>query len=212
MKEEKNRKLSAKEQKRLNVFEETCERLSQQGYKRNDLTISIVKANLFVLLLAIPVVAIGVLLFAWKNPISLLTPNPRGSLLFIVLFIVLIVAHELVHGLTWSVYAEHHFKDIDFGFMKEYLTPYCTCSTPLPKRQYIMGALMPCIVLGIIPTAIGILLGSSLFFWIGIIMILSAGGDIMIVWKVLAFKKQDESEEVLIYDHPTQAGSVIFER
>ena len=212
MKEEKNRKLSAKEQKRLNVFEETCERLSQEGYKRNDLTISIVKANLFVFLLAIPVVAIGVLLFAWKNPISLLTPNPRGSLLVIVLFMVLIVVHELIHGLTWSLYAEHHFKDIEFGFMKEYLTPYCTCTTPLPKSHYIMGALMPCIVLGILPTAIGILLGSSLFFWIGIIMILSAGGDIMIVWKVLAFKKQDESKEVLIYDHPTQAGSVIFER
>ena len=124
MKEEKNRKLSAKEQKRLNVFEETCERLSQEGYKKTDLTIGIVKANIIVLLLAIPVVAIGVLLFAWKNPISLLAPNPRGSLLFIILFIVLIVAHELVHGLTWSVYAEHHFKDIDFGFMKEYLTPY----------------------------------------------------------------------------------------
>ena len=212
MKEEKNRKLSAKEQKRLNVFEETCERLSQEGYKKIDLTISIVKANLFVFLLAIPVVAIGVLLFAWKNPISLLTPNPRGSLLFIVLFIVLIVAHELVHGLTWSVYAEHHFKDIDFGFMKEYLTPYCTCSTPLPKRQYIMGALMPCIVLGIIPTVIGILLGSSLLFWIGIIMTLSAGGDIMIVCKLVAFKEQSDSKEVLIYDHPTQAGSVIFER
>ena len=212
MKEEKNRKLSPKEQKRLNVFEETCERLSQEGYKKTDLTISIVKANLFVFLLAIPVVAIGVLLFAWKNPISLLTPSPQGSLLFIVLFIVLIVAHELIHGLTWSMYAEHHFKDIDFGFMKEYLTPYCTCSTPLPKRQYIMGALMPCIVLGIIPTAIGILLGSSLFFWIGIIMILSAGGDIMIVCKLVAFKEQSDSKEVLIYDHPTQAGSVIFER
>ena len=212
MNEEKNRKLSPKEQKRLNVFEETCERLSQQGYKRNDLTISIVKANLFVFLLAIPVVAIGILLFVWKNPISLLTPNPRGSLLFIVLFIVLIVAHELIHGLTWSVYAEHHFKDIEFGFMKELLTPYCTCTTPLPKKHYILGALMPCIVLGIIPTAIGILIGSSLLFWIGIVMILSAGGDIMIVWKVMKFKKQDESKEIFIYDHPTQAGSVIFEK
>lgn len=77
---------------------------------------------------------------------------------------------------------------------------------------YILGALMPCIVLGIIPVALGILLGSHLWFWTGIIMILSAGGDLMIVWKVLCFKKQPESQEILIYDHPTQAGSVIFER
>ena len=43
-------------------------------------------------------------------------------------------------------------------------------------------------------------------------MILSAGGDIMIVMKVLAYKSQSSSEEILIYDHPTQAGSVVFER
>ena len=212
MKEEKDRKLSAKEQKRLDVFEETCERLSREGYKKTNLTIGIVKANLFVFLLAIPIVAIGVLLFAWRNPISLLTPTPHGSLLFIVLFFVLIVAHELIHGLTWSIYAEHHFKDIEFGFMKEYLTPYCTSTTPLLKSHYIMGALMPCIVLGILPTATGILLGSHLLFWTGIIMILAAGGDIMIVIKVLAYKGQSGSKEILIYDHPTQAGSVIFER
>ena len=112
MKEEKDRKLSAKEQKRLSDFEDTCERLSLEGYKKTDLTIGIVKANLFVLLLAIPVVAVGVLLFVWRNPISLLTPTPQGCLLFIVVFLVLIVAHELIHGLTWSIYAEHHFKDI----------------------------------------------------------------------------------------------------
>lgn len=212
MKSEKNRKLSAKEQRRLNVFEETCERLSQEGYKKTDLTISIVKANLFVFLLAIPVVAIGVLLFAWKNPISLILPSPQGSLLFFVLFFVLVVVHELIHGLTWSLYAEHHFKDIEFGFMKEYLTPYCTCTTPLLKSHYIMGALMPCVVLGILPMLIGILVGSHLLFWTGIVMILAASGDIMIVIKVLAYKSQRDSKEILVYDHPTQAGSVIFER
>ena len=212
MKEEKNRKLSAKEQNRLNVFEDTCEKLTQQGYKMSNLTIGIVKANIIVLLLTIPVVAIGVLLFAWKNPISLLTPSPQGSLLFVALFFGLIVVHELIHGLTWSLFSEHHFKDIEFGFMIEFLTPYCTCTVPLSKGPYILGALMPGILLGILPTAIGILLGSPLLFWIGIVMFLSAGGDIMIVMKVLAFKSQSESEEILVYDHPTQAGSVIFEK
>lgn len=212
MNEEKNRKLSGKEQKRLAVFEETCQKLLHQGYKMTNLTIGIVKANVVVLLLAIPVVALGMLLFAWKNPISLLTPTPQGSLLFIVLFAVLIVVHELIHGLTWSLFSEHHFKDIEFGFMKEFLTPYCTCKVPLSKGHYILGALMPCIILGILPTALGILLGSHLLFWIGIVMILSAGGDIMIVVKVLAHRREDGSKEVLVYDHPTQAGSMIFEK
>lgn len=212
MKEEKDRKLSEKEQRRLAVFEETCERFLQQGYKMTNLTIGIVNANLTVMLLAIPIVAIGIFLFVWKNPIALLRPTPQGSLLLVLLLVVLIVVHELLHGLTWSLFSEHHFKDIEFGFMKEYLTPYCTCMTPLSKSQYIWGALMPCIILGILPTALGILLGSSLLFWIGIIMILAAGGDIMIVVKVMAFKKQSGSKEILVYDHPTQAGSVILEK
>ena len=81
MKSEETRKLSAKEQRRQDVFDETCEKLIREGYRKNDLTIGIVKANILVLLLAIPVIAIGVLLFALKNPISLLTPTPQGSLL-----------------------------------------------------------------------------------------------------------------------------------
>ena len=81
--QEKDRKLSAKEQKRLEAFEATCESYLQKGYKQSNLTIGIVKANIVVLLLAIPVIAIGVLLFAWGNPISLLTPSPKGSFLFI---------------------------------------------------------------------------------------------------------------------------------
>ena len=212
MQQEKNRKLSEKEQKRLAAFEATCERYLQQGYKRTDLTIGIVKANLVTLLIAIPVVVLGVLLFMWKNSTAAHFPDPQRAILLLVLIVVLIVVHELIHGITWSMFTERHFKDIEFGFMKEYFTPYCTCLVPLSKKHYILGALMPGILLGLVPTALGILLGSPLLFWTGIVMLLSAGGDLMIVMKLLAFKKQNESTEVLIYDHPTQAGSVIFEK
>ncbi len=211
MQQEQNRKLSEKEQRRLAAFEATCKRYLQQGYKKTDLTIGIVKANLVVLLIAIPVVAVGMLLFAWKNSMAA-PPVPQRALLLAVLILVLIVVHELIHGITWSLFTERHFKDIEFGFMKEYLTPYCTCLVPLSKKHYLLGALMPGLLLGLIPTALGILLGSPLLFWTGIVMLLSAGGDLMIVMKLLAFKKQNESTEVLIYDHPTQAGSVIFEK
>ncbi|MCR5013472.1 MAG: DUF3267 domain-containing protein [Bacteroidales bacterium] len=216
MNEEENRKLSEKEQRRLAVFEENCEKLTQQGYKKTKLTISIVKANLFVFLLAIPVIGLGVLLFVWQNPASLLRPVSQESflsfILFFASFVVLIVVHELIHGLTWGLLSEHHFKDIEFGLMKEFLTPYCACLVPLSKGHYILGALMPCIILGILPLVIGILIGSGTLLWIGIIMTLAAGCDIMIVAKVLAFKPESTSKEVLIYDHPTQAGSVVFEK
>jgi hypothetical protein len=108
------------------------------------------------------------------------------------------------------MFTEHHFGDVEFGFMKEYLTPYCTCKCPLSKGKYIIGALMPLIILGIIPMAVGIAAGSMLLLLIGIIMVLSAGGDIMIVMNIMKYKSR--SEDVLYLDHPTQAGGVIFEK
>lgn len=40
------------------------------------------------------------------------------------------------------------------------LTPYCHCDVPLSKRAYIAGALMPLIVLGILPGIVGVVIGS----------------------------------------------------
>ena len=120
------------------------------------------------------------------------------------------MVHELIHGLSWSLFAEHHWKDIEFGFMKQYLTPYCTCGVPLEKGAYIFGALMPLILLGILPMIAGILCGSFGILLLGIIMADSAAGDIMIVWKILRYRS--EAGTIVYIDHPTQAGGVIFEK
>ena len=47
-------------------------------------------------------------------------------------------------------------------------------------------------------------------FFQGIVMVLGAGGDIMLVNKLLKFRP--EKEEEVVYDHPTEAGSVVFTR
>ena len=208
--DEDNRKLSAAEQRRLAHLEEISADLQSQGYSREELTISIVKANVYVLIAMIPVFAVGISLFFLCNAPEDFTFSLLQPLLLLVVLFVLIVVHELVHGITWAIFAEHHWKDIEFGVMWQLLTPYCTCAVPLKKGQYILGGLMPLIVLGIIPTAIAIAAGS--FFWliIGLVMILSAGGDILLVWKLLRYKT--DKQDVLIYDHPTKAGSIVFEK
>ena len=207
---ETNRSLSNAEQRRLTAFEAVREAHEQDGYTVVERTVSIVKANIFAILLAIPVMAAAFLLFFLKNRGDVRAFGLSGSLVFLVSIFVLTVVHELIHGITWGLAAENHFKSIEFGFMKEYLTPYCTCSEPLGRGKYILGALMPLIVLGIIPTVIAIFHGSFLLLVIGVVMILAAGGDILIVIKLLTYRSS--AEEVLIYDHPTQAGCFIFEK
>ena len=82
-----------------------------------------------------------------------------GPLLFLLVFFALIVLHELIHGITWSLFTENRMKDIEFGVMWKYLTPYCTCRKSLKRGQYITGTLMPTIVLGFIPAIASIISG-----------------------------------------------------
>ena len=210
---ELNRTLSEAEQKRLDQFEARAGELIRQGYRRVNLTVSIVSANIFAVVLLIPVMALGFWLFWLKNGTlagGISSGGVGGLLLFLVVMLVLVAVHELIHGLSWSLFTEHRFGDIEFGFMKQYLTPYCTCLVPLSRGQYIFGALMPLIVLGILPMIVGILTGSMPVLFMGIIMTVSAAGDIMIVWRLLTYRSQ--AETVVYIDHPTQAGGVIFEK
>ena len=206
----KTRTLTAAEQRRLAHLEEVSAGLKSEGYRRTDLTVGIVFANVVVLVAAIPVIALGLYLYYLANGEIGVMQSPGVMILFLVLMIAFIVIHELIHGITWSFFAENGFRDIEFGIMRKYLTPYCTCGVPLTKSAYITGVLMPLLILGIIPAAAGILLGSPLWLDLGLIMILSAGGDILIAAKALSYKAH--STDILYYDHPTEAGLVVFER
>lgn len=207
---EKSRKLSADEERRLASFESLSADMLARGYRREELTVSIVRANVFAVVLLIPLLVLGFGLFLLKNDSVSLPSGPMGTLLLFLLFFVLIVVHELIHGLSWAIFTEHHWKDISFGFMKQYLTPYCSCAVPLKKGQYIFGALMPLLVLGLVPMLVGILTGSLLTLLLGVMLADGAAGDILIVWKILRYRSA--AKEVVYIDHPTQAGGVIFER
>ncbi len=65
---------------------------------------------------------------------------------------------------------------------------------------------MPCIVLGILPSIIAICIGSfGLLIW-GILFITVAAGDLWIAWLLTK-----EAPDVLVLDHPSEAGFYIYE-
>lgn len=133
--------------------------------------------------------------------------NPLGAAVLVFVILVSgIVAHELIHGITWACFAKHGFRSIRFGVIWAMLTPYCHCKEPLIIRHYRLGALTPLIILGILPLLLAYPLRSvPLLLW-GIIFITSAAGDILIVWKL-----RKEPASLLVQDHPKEAGCIIFE-
>ena len=177
-------------------------------------TIDIVKANIFAVVLMM-ISAIDLLvpyILIWGGQWSAATvdkffdtlPLRGGS--FLVLMIIGIVVHELIHGITWACYAPSGWKSISFGVMWKMLTPYCHCNEPLRPRPDIIGALMPLIVLGIIPAVISLIIGSLFLLVWSIIFIAAAGGDIWMAWLLTK-----ESPDCTVLDHPSEAGFYVFD-
>lgn len=209
-KKEEERKLTAREAARKEKFDRLCRRMEREGWQRKDLTVGLVFANVMAIVLSIPFIAVFGFLFFKLNGNNVHIPSAGGGLLLAVAYLVSIVIHELIHGIGWSLFAPKGWKSISFGFIVQYLTPYCTCDDPLRKGPYLFGALAPLTVLGIIPSLVSLFTGELLLLGYGLLMIVSAGGDMTIALNIL--KNTSRAGEVLYIDHPYQAGGVMFER
>lgn len=206
-----DRKLTKKEEKRLNNFNKITKNLEKDGYKKVELTVSTTKANIAAILYSLPFILVfGALFLVFNHANLIVSPNYTIKyLIFIIIFLIAIVVHELIHGVTFSIFSKNHFKDIDFGIVWKDLTPYCTCTNTIHKKGYLLSLSMPFLVLGVIPSIISIFTGSVMWFAFGAFMILGAGGDLMIVFMILNYKNK---KDALYLDHPTDVGVVLFER
>lgn len=212
---ENNRNLTPDEKARSLRFEKAKNDLLQKGYAEKDLTVGLVHANIMAIVLGLPIILCLAAAFFLCNKGILseisLSPDLPALIkltLFFVAFFILAAVHELIHGVTWSIFAKKHWRSISFGFIAKYMTPYCSCSEALNKAQYITGVLMPTLLLGVVPAVISIINGSIWLFAMGAVMILVGGGDLTILLKLIQFKAGNE--DTLYMDHPYQAGVVAF--
>ncbi len=207
------RKLSPAEQKRREYFEQQKAEMEAEGYTSHTLTVSIIKANVIPLAVGIPFIIISVIVYATlhfgEGEIQFIFSGWQG-LAFVPIFMILVVAHEFIHGATWAVFAKNGWKSIAFGVIWHMLTPYCTCNEVLGKWAYICGGMMPTILLGVIPYVAFMAMGNSLLgLFISLLMILSGSGDILMTVKMLQFKAA-KGKEVVFIDHPYELGMVAL--
>lgn len=209
--EKQGRKLTKAEVRRLDLFRQLEAEMIQAGYVKKDLTATALKANV------VGIVYGGILAAVFMTIYGILGGGFTGTdsflykLLFALVFIALVVVHELIHGVTWGAFVKGGFKkNIEFGFIAEYLTPYCACKKPLKREQYVVGLIMPCIVLGILPCVLAVILQNGWVLGMGVLNILGAGGDLLVTQMILTHKIQ--GTEALFLDHPTEIGLVTFEK
>ena len=180
-------------------------------YRREELTVSAFDVQLISPLYSIPfLIPLGVLYYMiWGEKLILTYFMDAvlnwGHWLAVFLFGIIlfgIVLHELIHGVVWAKFVKNGLNSIEFG-VKE--TPYCHCKEPLSVKHYIIGAFMPGLVLGIIPSFFAVATGSLFLILFGLFFTLAACGDFMMI-SILIKQPMDS----LVQDHPKKMGCYIF--
>ncbi len=184
------------------------------NYRQEELTINAWKAQLSSILYFLPFLLLfGLPYFQiWGNNTTF--ENFRTSILYlgqwttVIIFssiVIGIVLHELIHGLTWSIFAKNGLKSMKYGVIWKWLTLYCHCKEPLLVKEYIIGALMPAAILGFIPSILAIFTGNIALILFGLFFTMAAGGDFMMI-NIL----RKESMNSLVQDHPSKIGCYIY--
>ena len=202
------RKLTEKELKRKNDFEKLSSEMQQKGYKVKNVTINTQKAKYLALFVMLPFMALAFWLYNNVNGFNLDGLSWGYAVALPLLILGLIIVHELIHGMTWAIFAKNHFHAIDFGIIWNSFSPYCACSNPLKKWQYLLGVVMPTLVLGGGGAVAAVMTNQLLLFLAAEYMILSGGGDFQLILRSILTDKR----ESLYCDHPYECGFVVFEK
>ncbi len=179
--------------------------------EKEKITVDIGWANIFSIIILIPITLIYGLPYylIWANELFFKNfsfhKTVGSSFIFLLVLIIGIVAHELIHGIVFALFAKRGFKSIKFGVMWKMLTPYCHCNEPLKVRQYIIGALMPAIVLGLIPAVFAIVMGNISLLIFGIFFTMAGAGDFLV-----SYALRKEKGDTLVEDHPSEAGCYVY--
>lgn len=199
--------LTDPEKARLKTFKEKVAGLEREGYIKTDLTADPDKAHFVGTLYAfISVLPFIVFYFLLTN--EFLDWDKIGvvkTIGLIVLYIVLNILHELIHGLTWQFFAKNGFRSITFGMIRRTLNPYCSCTELLSRSHFLIGLMMPWFILGIIPCIAALIFRSGYLLLFGVLMALSTGGDLLTAQMILT---QKNSDKLLYLDHPISVGAV----
>lgn len=177
--------------------------------EKEDRSISMARANVYSLYFVVPVTILffGIYIMLWggRNTADQARVVLDQSWLMLGMLIGGIIVHELIHGFTWIIAARKPFSAIKFGFQLKTFTPYAHCREPMAVQPYRLGALMPGLLLGILPGIYGMASGEFGVFLFGYFFTVAAGGDALILWLLRGVGADKQ-----VLDHPERAGCYVI--
>lgn len=127
-------------------------------------------------------------------PLGILLPLLAGS----------IVIHELLHAAGFLVLGRLPRKMVRVGIHRRTLTPYAACQAPVPAAVYRGAALLPAVVLGVVPGIVAVIFGLGGVAGWAAVMLALAGGDVAAVWAIRRVPAR-----TMVLDHPSRVGCTV---
>lgn len=176
---------------------------------KEDLSISMGKANLLGVVIALPIAfLLDLLLIAacgFEETIQGLKQIFRSPIPVLAIAVVGTVLHELLHGLTWIIAGRQPFSAVKFGVYWKVLTPYAHLKKPVDITSYRLALAIPGLVLGVLPTAAGFAVCHLPIILFGMLFTLAAVGDGLVLWVTRRVETGRQVE-----DHPSRVGCYVL--
>lgn len=172
-----------------------------------DHSVSCLFANLFALFVLAATAAIVTPAFAalWDGDAVDALDAVFGHPMWVVVAVSLasIAAHELLHAVGFRAFGRLAWADMRFGIMWWALAPYASARAPLTARAYRWSALLPGLVLGVVPLLAGLALVSPALTVYGSVMFAAAGGDLAALWGM-----RRVPADAIVIDSPRCVGCI----
>jgi len=123
-------------------------------------------------------------------------------LFWVLAFVGALLAFEMIRGIAWSKHTE---VKVDFLLTRSVLR-ICHCDMVIRKRHYLAGLITPAIVLGIVPTLVGVFAGNFFVLLLGVTMIMMGADGFLLIWRL---RKHDK--DGFVKDIGDRFGVVVYE-
>lgn len=118
--------------------------------------------------------------------------------------LVSIPVHEAIHYYGFIIFDGVDKSYVQFKLNPKSMTPYVVCKAATTVGRYKMAALLPFLVLGIIPVAYGLLVREPTILVIGIINASGCAGDLVLFSLLLRLDNRN-----LVARHKDRIGFVV---
>jgi hypothetical protein len=177
---------------------------SIQNYQEKENSLNGMTVNMYSLLFScVFIILMGFVYYnIWGNFVEIFTYLNIWSILYIIFLIIgTVFIIEMIKGISWSKYT-----DVKITVILTSIIRFCHCDNVIKTKHYIIGLMMPIIILSIIPTLVGIIFGIDVIFLLGLLNFIICSDHIYIIWLMRKYDK-----DIFIKDINNKIGFIIYD-